>query len=125
MGKFPSLNECDPGFDPVEYNVVILPQQVENKTAGGIILVEKTTDADKFAQIKGLLVAASPLAFNFDNWPTDAAYDPPKAGDLVYFGKYATRVPITGPDGREYWMMKDKEVAAIIREPNETAAQAA
>lgn len=121
MGKFPSLSECDPGFDPVEYNVVILPQPVETKV-GSIILIDQTKEADKYAQIKGLLVRASPMAFNFDTWPDGAAYAPPKSGDLVYFAKYATRVPITGPDGREYWMMKDKEVAAIIRAPELSAA---
>lgn len=125
MGKFPPLSECVPGFDPVEYNVVILPQPVETKI-GSIILIDKTTEADRFAQIKGLLVKASPLAFNFDTWPERAAYEPPSPGDMVYFAKHCTRVPITGPDGREYWMMKDKEVAAIIREPStEPAAQVA
>lgn len=121
MGKFPSLNECDPGFDPVHYNVVVLPQPVETKV-GSIILIDQTREADKFAQIKGLLVGISPLAFNFDTWPEGAPYGQPKVGDLVYFAKYGVKVPITGPDGREYWMMKDDQVAAIIRSPELSAA---
>lgn len=122
MGKFPPLNECNPGVDPVEYNVVILPEPVEEVRRSGLILPSQTTEADKYAQVRGLLVRASPLAFNYDTWPADAAYAPPAAGDQVFYAKYAVHVPVKGHDGREYWMIKDKDVAAIVRPAAELSA---
>lgn len=115
MGKFPSLNECDPGLDPTEYNVLILPEPVEEIRASGLILIDKTTEADKYAQVRGMLVAASPLAFSYAVWPENAHRGPPTPGEIVFFAKYAG-TQVTGSDGREYRLIKDQEIAAIIRE---------
>lgn len=110
MAMIPALSECNPGLIPVEYNVVILPEPVEEKI-GSIIRPNVTKDADEMAQTRGRLVAISPLAFNYDNWPVDARK--PVAGDVVWYGKYAG-VLVTGADKREYRICKDKDVGAIV-----------
>ena len=111
--KLPELSECAPGFDPVEYNVVIAPEQVETVTKGGILLPDQTKEMDEIAQVRGLLVAASPLAFNFDQWPEDAPRKP-RPGDHVVYAKYAGTL-LKGDDGREYRVCKDKDIVAVIR----------
>lgn len=110
----PSLSDCNPGFDPVEYNVIIAPDVVEEKTAGGILLPDRMKDTEDLAQVRGLLVSVSPLAFNFDVWPADQADRRPKAGDQVIYAKYSG-ILVKGDDGREYRLCKDKDVAAVVR----------
>lgn len=110
MGKIPELSECNPGLLPTEFNVLVLPAPVDEKI-GSIILAEKTKTADEAAQTRGRLVAVSPLAFCYENWPEGSRR--PEVGDVVIFGKYAG-VLIEGTDKREYRAIKDKDVAAIV-----------
>lgn len=106
----PPLSECNPGLFPVEYNVLICPEPIEEKI-GSIYRPSVTKDADEASQTRGRLVAVSPLAFNYDAWPEDARK--PAVGDVVWFGKYAGTL-IEGADKREYRLCKDKDVGAIV-----------
>ena len=51
------------GIKPVEYKILILPDAVEQKTAGGIIKPEKSHEMEQWAQVKGTLVAVGGKAF--------------------------------------------------------------
>jgi chaperonin GroES len=113
MGTIPALSDCNPGFDPVEYNVLIAPETVAEKTAGGLFLPDAVKETDELAAVRGLLVAVSPLAFNFDEWPSDGP-PRPKAGDHVIYARYGGIV-LKGDDGRDYRLLKDKDVGAVIR----------
>ena len=124
MGTIPKLEDCNPGLRPVEYNVIIAPEEVETVTKGGIIIADITKDADQLAQVRGLLVDVSPLGFNYDNWPEEAADMRPKAGDHVLYAKYAAGIDFTGDDGRKYRMIKDKDVAAVITAPQSAQLKA-
>jgi chaperonin GroES len=99
------MNES--GVQPVEYKILIKPESVEQKTAGGLYLPDQTKDKDQMAQIKGVLIAKGGNAF--EDWNGE-----PQIGDKVYFAKYAGYV-IKGEDGEEYRLANDKDVAAIIR----------
>lgn len=99
------------GITPTEYNVLVLPKEVETKTKGGIILADETLEKEKFGRMEGQLVAASPLAFNYDEWPDGA--EPPKVGDRVMFSKY-NATEITGRDGKSYWLMKDRSIVGVM-----------
>ncbi len=98
------------GIQPTEYKVLIRPIEVEEKTKGGIILPGETKDKEQFAQQEGILVAVSPVAFNFEAFPDGTK---PKPGDRVLYAKYAgfTR---KGKDGVDYKVVNDKDVAAIL-----------
>ena len=111
MGHIPSLEDCKPGISPVEYNVVVIPEEVEEKTSGGIILVANTKEQEQTASMRGRLVDASPLAFNYDEWPQFARK--PQVGDAVMFAKYAG-VLIKGADEKEYRVLKDKDIMAVL-----------
>lgn len=120
MGKIPQLSDCNPGFLPTEYNVVVRPEEIETVTAGGIILADATKERDGLAAVRGRLVAVSPLAFTYHDapgakprsgWVRGTA--PPQVGDAVIFKKYGG-ILVDGDDGAEYRLLKDSDVIAIL-----------
>lgn len=107
--SIPSLSECDPGLRPQEFNVLVLPEEVEERTKGGIILPDAVKDADKQASQRGRLIAVSPVAFDFATFPENTR---PNVGDVVIFAKYAGSL-VDGRDGRKYRVMKDRDLVAV------------
>lgn len=99
------------GIKPMEYNVLVLPSEVEAKTKGGLFLAPETIEKEQFGRMEGTLVAVSPLAFSFADWPD--ASEQPQVGQSVVFSKYQA-TEITGRDGRKYWLMKDKSIAGVM-----------
>jgi len=100
-------------INPTEYKVLISPVKVDEKTKGGIILPDEHKDREQFAQMEGILVAVSPLAFTYADdvaWG-DAAK--PKPGDKVLFAKFAGAA-VKGMDGKDYRIVNDKDIAAVI-----------
>ena len=93
---------------PCEFKVLIEPEIIEEKTAGGIILAPITKDKEQMAQVRGILIAIGGNAF--EDWN-----DKPQAGMKVYFGKYAGYI-VKGNDGKEYRLCNDKDICAIIEE---------
>lgn len=113
MGKIPALSDLNPGIEPSEYNVLVIPEETEEVTAGGIILAPKIKEDADIATVFGRLVAVSPHAFSYaSNWPEGTM---PKVGDAVVFAKYAGNL-IQGRDGKEYRLCKDKDIAAVWSE---------
>lgn len=99
------------GIRPVDYKVLVLPQEIERKTKGGLILADQTVEKEEFGRKEGILVAVSPMAFKFADWPADVS--PPKVGDRVMFSKYQAE-QVQGRDGATYWIMNDKSIMAVI-----------
>jgi co-chaperonin GroES (HSP10) len=100
------------GILPTEFKVLIEPDAVEEVSKGGIIIPVEKVDKDKYATTDGTIVAISHLAFTY---ATDAEWDghKPKAGDRVAFAKYAG-ARRKGKDGKDYLLINDKDVVAII-----------
>lgn len=96
------------GLAPVEYKVLIQPEDVEKVSAGGIVMATTTTERDRMAQVKGVLVAVGGNAF--EDW----AEPVPKVGDSVYYAKYAG-IMVKGEDGQEMRLANDKDITAIIQ----------
>ena len=99
------------GINPLEFNVLIDPDKIEEKTAGGLFKPGDTTEREKHQQTKGTIVALSPLAFNADIYPTDIPK--PQPGQRVAIALHAGAF-IKGADGKEYRMVKDKDITAMI-----------
>lgn len=99
------------GIHPSEYNVLVKPRAIEEKTVGGIILPESKKEKDEFARMDGTLLAVSPVAFGYAEFPEGTI---PQVGDEVIFSKYQA-TEITGSDGEKYWIMKDTAIAAVRR----------
>ena len=99
------------GITPVEFNVLVKQDATESQTKGGLYRPDETMDREKHGQTRGVLVAISALSFNEDIWPT--GLDKPQPGQRVAFAKHAG-VWVTGEDGAEYRVIKDKDVVALI-----------
>lgn len=97
------------GLVPVEYKILIEPEDIERKTESGIILTEKVTDREKMAQVRGKLIAVGGNAF--EDWQEPI----PKVGDTISYAKYAGLV-VKGKDEVEYRLANDKDITAIIKE---------
>lgn len=109
----------DSGLRPTAFNVVVRMDTSETVTPGGIILPEKVAERDKLAVEEGELVALSPHAFSYaDNWPEPH----PQVGDRVLIRRYDGLLRERG--GRDYRIVEDKSVVAVI-EPAVKAVSAA
>lgn len=111
MAKIPALADCDPGFEPFEFNVVIAPEEIEEKTAGGLYLPDQSKEREGMATMRGRLVSVSPVAFDYATFPQGARL--PQPGDEVIFAKFAGTL-IKGRDGREFRLCKDRDIAAVV-----------
>jgi chaperonin GroES len=107
------LSANSAGVNPVEFKVLVKPQNVEvdpaiaSARAAGLTLPREVLEKEFMAQIVADLVAVGGNAF--EDWK-----DPvPKVGDRVLMAKYAG-VTLKGADGEEYRMLNDKDLSGII-----------
>jgi chaperonin GroES len=101
------------GIYPTEYKALVRPIKVEDKTKGGIILPDETKERDQFAQMQGVLIAVSPLAFTYADSAEWGDAEKPKPGDKVLFAKYAGAA-VKGNDGESYRIINDKDISAVL-----------
>lgn len=108
---------CD--IIPVEFNVVV-EVDVPPDRKGSILLPPSAADKERLQADEGILVAVSPLAFTYEEWPEGSRK--PEVGDRVLIGRFTG---ITREKDGAFWrILKDKDVIAIITQP-EIAAVAA
>jgi co-chaperonin GroES (HSP10) len=96
---------------PMEFNVIVELDTIEEKTAGGIILTTEKVERMRVEEVEGVLIAASPLAFSYEEWPADAYK--PQSGDRVFFARYAGI--LTERQGKWVRVVKDKDIVAVVQ----------
>ena len=90
---------------PLHDQVVLIRQESEQKTAGGIII----PDTAKEKPVEGKLVAVGPGRMDREGKRIPLEV---KAGDRVLFGRYAgTEIKI---DGVEHLMMKADDILGVL-----------
>lgn len=72
---------------PQLWRMLVAPVQPKKKSAGGIIIVDETQDAEEALAFIGKVVAVGPLVGKKPEWP-EGGYDI-MVGDWVVFGRYA------------------------------------
>lgn len=96
-------------FEPCGHRVLVLPDVVEEKTAGGIILAQTTKDRDQQATMRGTVIKVGINAWKaFDDglpWAQE--------GDRVVFRRYAGEVVKDGDT--EYRVINDEDCLCIIK----------
>ncbi len=97
-------------FRPLHDRVVVRRIDAEEKTKGGIILVTDTKDRDRLKAEEGTLVAISPLAFTYDDWPEGSRR--PEVGERVIFKQYDGL--LRERNGRNFRVMNDKSIIGIV-----------
>jgi co-chaperonin GroES (HSP10) len=116
-------------IQPVEFKVLIKPDEVEEQTPGGLWLTDETMSKQQFSVDRGEIIAFGEGFYSELPGPT------PKVGDKVLFNKYAgTLFDVWEdiPEGAEltqherlskltqrkaaYRLINDKEIFAILEE---------
>ena len=105
----PDLNTS--GLIPLDLRVLVLPDEAEKITPGGIIIPEPEVEKKAMAMTKGTLVEAGVNAWE-EAVARSSKFRRPAQGDRIIFGKYAGIV-IKGKDGREYRLMDDTDVVGL------------
>lgn len=101
------------GIEPLEFKVLVLPDPVEKKTAGGIYLPEQAHEMEELHQVKATLIAKGGNAF--EDWVDKEKLIP---GRRVYISMHAGYY-VEGIDGKRYKIISDKDVAGIITDEKE------
>jgi len=94
------------GVHPLDTKCLVLPDPVEEKTAGGIILSDETKEKEAWKRQRCTLIAVGASAFAEDNgwkWP-----DAPEPGDRVFVAQYA------GSKIGDYWMINDQDIIGRV-----------
>lgn len=112
------------GIHPCGDRVLIKPDEIEEKTEGGIIIPGTVSELHAMAQSIGTFVAAGPDAY-MDNVTRDRqgqiierkgfSQAFAKPGDRVAFAKYGG-LQVNGKDGESYRLMNDVDVTAVVEE---------
>lgn len=95
------------GIQPLDLRVLVLPDAVEVKTSGGIILPDQHKEREKYAMQFGTLIAVGENA-----WEEASArgnFTKPVPGDRIVISKYGG-VILTGKDGADYRLMNDSDI---------------
>jgi co-chaperonin GroES (HSP10) len=99
-------------LQPLEYNVIVQPDAPKEKI-GSIYLAPTTQDADRAASDEGVLVAVSPMAFNFPDWPEGERK--PRVGDRVVWNRYQGNLRKGQNGAPDLRILKDKDILAVIK----------
>lgn len=96
-------------IEPLLHTVLIKPDDVETKTASGIVIPDMVTEKERKAVEYGTVVTVGPRAF------FDYGRDPTilKGGDRVSFARYSGK-GIKDVDGSEYVLVNDIDILARI-----------
>lgn len=101
------------GIRPVKNRVILLPEDVEEVSSGGILLTKSLTEREAMAQVYGRIVAIGPGCEGQRWWHRFLGRGPEFAvGDLVVFGKYSGLVE-PGVDGGKYRIVNDRDIVAV------------
>lgn len=99
------MSQNTPKIRPLADRILVEPKELENKTAGGIVIPD-TADKDK--PMQGNVIAIGNGKY------IDGKLQPLqiKVGDKVLFGKYAgTNIKL---DNIEYLVMREEDVMGVV-----------
>lgn len=101
------MSENVSGIIPRGHRVLVLPDQVEEKSAGGIVVVTGSDmKKEELAQINGKVIAMGNTCYHDQTEPWC------ELGDTVIFGKYSGLF-YTGDDGKKYRIVNDLDIVAV------------
>lgn len=113
------------GFIALADHIIVLCDVAPEKSAGGIFISDDKQWQQQMMAETGVIVEIGNGAFM---WLSDRTRPwegrKPVVGERIVFERYAGRLQ-TGADGREYRIMSDRCVAAIMGEPPPGVREAA
>lgn len=96
------------GFRAVGFRVLLSPDIVEEKSAGGIILAAKTVHAER-----QIAVIATVIEIGLDCWG-DKLCDFCQVGDRVLIGQYVGKFNESPVDGKLYRFVMDTDIISPL-----------
>ena len=103
--------------DPSGFRLLIALPEVEEATAGGIIVPEERRDAEQVASIVGFVLKSGPEAYGDKEKFPDGPWC--KEGDWIVMRAYSgTRLRV---HGKEFRIINDDSVEAVIEDPRGVA----
>ena len=106
---------------PLNWKVLVQPNQVKKKTAGGIHLPTISQDNEEYLTAHGAVCALGDLAYRDRDtgkrWRSDTS---PKVGDRITYGKYAGQKIVI--KGVKFLLLNDDEITSILPDGVEVAA---
>lgn len=100
----------DSGIYPCGPRILVLPEEIEKKSEGGIVIVTDATEKmEALAQTAGLVIAMGDTCYADQPAPWC------KVGDRVTFAKYSGLLN-KGKDGKKYRVISDLDIVSIIDE---------
>jgi len=106
---------------PLNWKVLVQPNQVKKKTASGIHLPTISQDNEEYLTAHGTVCAKGDLAYRDRDtgkrWRSDVF---PKVGDRITYGKYAGQKLVV--KGVKFLLLNDDEVTSILPDGVEVAA---
>jgi co-chaperonin GroES (HSP10) len=106
----PKLEECRLGMRATGWNLIVVPEPVDEKR-GAIFIPDSVKDKEEIVQQRGRVVSIGPAAFT----AADYAGEEPVEGDAVIFAKLAG-FKIQLADGKLARVIQDRDVAVILDE---------
>ena len=105
---------------PLNWKVLIQPNQVNMKTKGGLYLASISKDNEEYLTAHGRIAAMGDLAYKDrdtgEAWKTLS----PKVNDRVTYGKYAGQKIVI--NGVKFLLLNDDELTSIIPESAKISA---
>tara|TARA_R110000850_G_scaffold84759_1_gene181934 strand:+ start:156 stop:575 length:420 start_codon:yes stop_codon:yes gene_type:complete len=105
---------------PLNWKVLIQPNQVNMKTKGGLYLASISKDNEEYLTAHGRIAAMGDLAYKDrdtgEAWKTMS----PKVNDRVTYGKYAGQKIVI--NGVKFLLLNDDELTSIIPESAKISA---
>lgn len=99
------------GFRATGHRVLLVPEEVEKKTASGIVLPGKTVHAEEQRAVIATVLEIGP-----DAW-SDKSTDYCQVGDKVLIGMYVGKFHESPVDGKTYRFVNDLDIISPISEP--------
>lgn len=96
---------------PAGYRVIVLPDPVEETSAGGIVVVQDEKSA-RSGQVFGTLVAVGPLAWKAFKPDTPWA----QVGDRVMYSKYAGKIIVCKRTAERLVLLNDEDIVALVED---------
>jgi len=108
-GKGPNP-ENKSGFRATGHRILLIPEEIEEKSKGGIVLVEKTVHAEEQRAVIATVLEIGP-----DAW-SDKSTDYCQVGDRVLIGQYVGKFHTSPIDGKKYRFVSDLDIISPLVE---------
>lgn len=111
---FPAIEELDPGIEAGwDFDLLCLRAEPEDRV-GNIIITADTKEQEAAASTRWLIVDISATAFMSQDWERTGLPRPFNPGDIALTKRYPPGQDFVGNDGRQYRMLKDKDILAKL-----------